>query len=146
MPKKRGSNWRKDHDTDHARLQRNYTASEEMLHELRKDTDFSEHAQHDSNELRPEAHHNYNEAALEDDAFHTNLHGHGHKHDSTKTSSRRGTPSRSPGPRASQRKTKSQPKSPSPAPPSNRARKSGQSESTKVKGDAKQSTSGNSVA
>eukprot|EP01043_Picozoa_sp_COSAG02_P104814 COSAG02_NODE_40819_length_401_cov_0.837748_1_plen_92_part_10 len=92
MPKKRGSNWRKDHDIDHARLQRNYTASEEMLHELRNDTDFSEHAQHDSNELRPEAHHNYNEAALEDDAFHTNLHGHGHKHDSTKTSSRRATP------------------------------------------------------
>ena len=135
MPKKAGHHWRKDHDTDHSRLQRNYTATEEMLHELRGDADFSEHAQHDSNELRPAAHHNYNEAALEDAAFQTNLHGHGRRRSSARASSRR-TPSRSPG----RRTAKSLPKSPSPAPPAKRVRNQSQAESAdNIQRNAKQS-------
>jgi len=51
---------------------RNYVADESAIEELR-DSDFEPNAQHDCNELRAEARHDYNESHMADAASHTHL-------------------------------------------------------------------------
>lgn len=78
-----------------ARLARNYVGDEKVLRSLRG-SDFDEHAQHDSNELRAAARHNYSEAQMADDASHTHLHV-SHRHRSPSPALRPRAPPRAAG-------------------------------------------------